>query len=156
VRRRALVAAWLLAAGVAIVIGGCSTPILYTPATAGVVERNEPLPDGTSRLTLADGREITVDVQRQAIVYGSALPTAGELLLGGDDPRPWVARLPGPEPCFWIGGRGTEDGGFIKTAVGLRLPKAVDFDRAHYHESEHEFNGGGFCVSAAGEVTAVR
>jgi hypothetical protein len=136
-------------------LAGCATTS-YTPDIAGVVLRHESRADGTDFFVLADGRELTIDIDSQPIVYGAGLPSAGELLLAGDDPKPWVARLPDYGDCFWVGGRGREEGAFISTAVGLRLAKAADFDRAHYAAGDHEFNGGGFCVSPAGEVTAIR
>jgi hypothetical protein len=128
----------------------------YVPDTAGVVETRERQADGRELLRLDDGRQVTVDTKTQLLVLESSIPEPGDLLLAGVVPRPWVARLTGADPCFLIGGSGTEDGDAIEVDAGVRLPKAAEFDRAHYDESEHRFNGGGFCVNAAGEVTAIR
>jgi hypothetical protein len=135
---------------------GCGNPVYYTPDFAGVVRHNENQPNRTHVFTMTDGRVFEVDLESRPIVYGAGLPNARELLLAGEVPKPWVARLPGREPCFEIGGSGREDGNHIATAAGLRLPKAANFDRADYHETEHEFHRGGFCVNAAGEITGFR
>lgn len=136
-------------------LAGCGRTY-YTPDAAGVVDRRADLPDGSSEITLADGTTVAVDPREQLIVLGSGLPDRGELLLTGTAPRPWVARLTGADPCFWVGGSGSEVGAYVETDAGLRLPKAADFDRRHYHETEHRFTGAGFCVDAQGRVSAVR
>jgi hypothetical protein len=129
----------------------------YEPSIAGVVARSEAVDAATTRLVLERGETLLVAPTTQRIVLGSSLPDVGELLLSGSAPEPWVARLVDVGGgCFWIGGRGTEDGDDIRFPVGIVLPKAEVFDRAHYHESEHELNGAGFCVDETGRVTAVR
>ncbi len=150
--RRSIVLA-VVALSLAVV--GCGRTY-YTPDVVGIVESHEALADGSDRIELADGRSFTLKTREQVLVVGRALPDVGELFLAGSEPKPWVAALTGTDPCFWIGGSGSEDGDFIASAAGLRLPKADDFDRGSWRESEHEFNGGGFCVNAAGEVTAIR
>lgn len=159
VRQSLLFVALVVVFLVAVVVLADQTRTFYTPTIVGVVEGQHEIQDGSqrvTRLTLVDGRTIDVDTMTRRIVYGGLLPLEGELLLAGDEPDAWIARLPGRDPCFEIGGRGTEQGDFIATAVGLRLPKAAVFDRRHYHETEHEFNGAGFCVNALGEVTGIR
>jgi hypothetical protein len=154
-RRRSLA---VVALAIALSIAGCGRTV-YTPEVAGVVVAREQL-DGTgqsSRITLRDGRSQVVDKGKVKGIVGSGLvPNVGDLFLAGSTPEPWVAGLFGTDPCFSIGGGGTEEGDFITTDVGLRLPKAADFDRRDYIETQHRFDGAGFCVNGSGEVTAIR
>lgn len=141
-------------------VDGCARTS-YTPEIAGVVAAQEHLPDGTFRITLRDGRSQTVDTHAQQIVIGSGLPNEGELFLAGSKPTSWVGRLSvqpyaGVDSCYWVGGAGTEEAGFITTDAGLRLPEAAGFDRRYYRDNEHRFEGGRFCVNDSGEVTAIR
>jgi hypothetical protein len=146
--------ATILIGALAVVSAACSGTS-YTPEIAGVVTSREELADGSLRITLEDGRSEVVETHAQKIVIGGGVPDVGDLLLGGSTPTPWVARLARRDKCFWIGGNGVEDEGYITADQGLRLPEAADFDRLYYDETEHVFHGGGFCVNGAGEVTAV-
>ena len=148
----------LSALAVALLLAGCGNTV-YTPEVAGVVAASEQV-DGSGqsfRITLRDGRSHIVDRDKVKGVIGSGLPpNVGDLFLAGSTPTPWVAGIAGTDPCFSIGGGGTEDGDFITTDVGLRLRKAADFYRRGYIETQHRFDGAGFCVNGSGEVTAIR
>jgi hypothetical protein len=129
----------------------------YEPTIAGVVVRRDAIDGSTTRFVLDGGEVVDADLVEARIVRGGSLPDIGDLLLAGSGTRPWIARLVDHgSGCYWAGGRGTEDGERIRLPDGLVLPKAEDFDRAHYHETEREFNGAGFCVDASGAVTSVR
>jgi hypothetical protein len=143
----------------ALLLSGCwtSSPVSYTPDISGIVATREPGPDGSIRITLLDGHSQTIDLHDVHVVAGNGLPDVGDLFLAGSSPVPWIGELSGQEPCFWIGGGGDEEGGFITTDSGsLRLPESADFDRRNYDETEHRFERGGFCVNGSGEVTAIR
>ncbi|SRR6266511_5574928 len=154
--RRSPLRVWALV--VALLLAACGRTV-YTPEVAGIVAASEQL-DGSGqsfRITLRDGRSQVVDKGKVKGVVGSGLvPNVGDLFLAGSTPEPWVAGLFGTDPCFSIGGGGTEEGNFITTDVGLRLPKAADFYRRGYIETQHRFDGAGFCVNGSGEVTAIR
>jgi hypothetical protein len=143
------------ALAVALLLAGCGRTS-YTPEVVGIVAASEQLPDGSFRITLRDGRSQIVDTHKARGVVGGGVAQVGDLFLAGSTPEPWDARLFGRDPCFSIGGGGTEEGNFITTDVGLRLPKAADFDRRGYIETQHRFDGAGFCVNGSGEVTAIR
>lgn len=146
----------------ALLLSGCrtTTPVSYTPEISGIVATREPGPDGSIRITLRGGHSQTIDLNVVHVVAGNGLPEVGELFLSGSSPVPWIGELNalnGQESCFWIGGGGDEEGGFITTdSGGLRLPESADFDRQEYDETEHRFEHGGFCVNGSGEVTAIR
>jgi hypothetical protein len=147
---------------IALLLSGCGTtdPVSYTPEISGIVATREPGPDGSIRITLRDGDSQTIDLDDVHVVAGNGLPDVGELFLAGSSPDPWIGALNGlngQESCFWIGGGGDEEGGFITTdSGGLRLPESADFDRRNYDETEHRFERGGFCVNGSGEITAIR
>lgn len=157
-RRRRVVVATVVAvlAVVAIAVLLTSQPSRYRPTVIGVVSERADGPAGAYRVTLDGGQVVEVDPRTHQVVDGPPQPEPGQLLLAGITPEAWYATLRPQGTCFWVGGRGTEDGAEIRFPSGITLPKAAGFDRAHYHESEHEFNGAGFCVSVAGEVLAVR
>jgi hypothetical protein len=112
--------------------------------------------DGSFGISLEDGRSHVVDMHTQRGIIGGGVPDVGDLLLAGTAGTPWIARLVSRDGCFWVGGNGTEEGGYITMDRGLRLPEAVTFDRAHYRIEDHEFHSAGFCVVQSGEVTAVK
>jgi hypothetical protein len=144
---------------ITLLLSGCrtSSSVSYTPEISGIVASREPGPDGSTRITLRDGHSQDIDLDVVRVVAGAGLPDVGELFLAGSSPVPWIGELTtGPESCFWIGGGGDEEGGFITTDAGLRLPESADFDRRNYDETEHRFERGGFCVNASGEVSAIR
>jgi hypothetical protein len=147
-----------VALSVLLVLVACGRTF-YTPDLAGVVAALEPQADGSEVLRLGDGRVVTVPAARPRIVFGSLTPNKGELLLMGAQPEPWLARVApqgGPSPdCFWIGGAGDEDGDHVRLDVGLRLAKAVDFDRGRWLAEQHRFEANGFCLNDEGEVTQV-
>ena len=136
-------------------LAGCGRTY-YTPDVVGIVATREQLPDQSVQITLRDGRSQVVDVHVQGIIHGGGIPDEGELFLSGSAPKPWVARLSGADPCFIVPGGGSEEGDFIATDAGLRLPKADTFDRGHYLATEHRFESGGFCVNSSGEITRIR
>jgi hypothetical protein len=154
-RRRSLA---VIGLAIALSIAACGRTV-YTPEVAGVVVAREQL-DGSGRsfrITLRDGRSQVVEPDKVTGVIGCCVPpNVGDLFLAGSTPTPWVAGVAGTDPCFSIGGGGTEEGNFITTDVGLRLPKAADFYRRGYIETQHRFDGAGFCVNGSGEVTAIR
>jgi hypothetical protein len=135
---------------------GCAPGPTYTPEIAGLVTGREELADGSFRISLEDGRSRVVDTHTQRVIIGGGVPDVGDLLLAGTTPTPWIARLASRDGCFWVGGNGTEEGGYITMDGRLRLPEAANFDRAHYRVEEHEFHSGGFCVDRSGKVTAVK
>jgi hypothetical protein len=136
---------------------GCSRVAeTYTPEIAGVVASQQSLSDGSYDIVLEDGRSLNVDPDRQRIIIGGAAPTVGDLVLAGTSPKPWVARLERRFECFWIGGDGIEEGGYITGDRGLRLREAANFERGAYAPDQHEFHAGGFCVNSSGEITAVK
>jgi hypothetical protein len=148
--------ALLVIAALATLGSACTQPPdTYAPEIAGVVVSRDDLPDGSSRLTLENGRSHVVDTDTQKLLFGGANPVVGELLLAGSRPAPWFARVARRFECFWIGGSGVEEGGYITTEGGFRLPESADFVRGPYAADEHEFHGGGFCVNGSGEITAV-
>jgi len=149
------VRALLVIGTLAIASAGCSRPV-YTPEVAGVVASRQELADGSFQIVLENGRSQNVETHRQRIIVGGGVPDLGELPLAGSSPTPWVARLAPRFDCFWIGGSGSEEGGYVTTDGGLRLPESADFERGPYGADEHEFHGGGFCVNGSGEVTAVK
>ncbi len=149
---------------IALLLSGCRTTRsdFYTPEIAGIVATREPGPNGSVQITLRDGHSQNIDLNVVSVVAGSGFPDVGDLYLAGSSPVPFIGELTvlgeltPPEPCFWIGGGGDEKDGFIATDAGLRLPESADFDRSYYDETEHRFEGGGFCVNDAGEITAIR
>jgi hypothetical protein len=155
-RSAATLVIWRLALALLLSVSiGCAPAPTYTPEIAGVVTSRQELAGGSFLISLEDGRSHVVDTHTQRGVIGSGVPDVGDLLLAGTTPTPWVARLARRFDCFWIGGSGIEEGGYITADRGLRLREAANFDRGPYAGDEHEFHGGGFCVNSSGEVTGV-
>jgi hypothetical protein len=111
----------------------------YVPETAGVLVSSKWVTLNTiARYLLDDGESVTANVSdRDAMQFVYRDPgQAGDLVLAGEHPGPWIAFLAPasttrsglPDGCFALYSNGTDDGDWIQTDVGLRLPKAAGFD----------------------------
>lgn len=178
-----LVLACLLLALVPMAIGACrrAVPGPYTPSVTGVMERFEPAADGAWLFQLESGaafearpgqsghfRQVYPPDSRLSIAFDGR----GELLLAGtDEAGDWFAhlRLTGradlPPDCYELPSWGTDEGDTVLADVGLRLPKAADFNpellpltpggyvpRAS-PGMRYEATLQVFCLNTAGEVT---
>jgi hypothetical protein len=152
----------------AVIVAGCGRTH-YTPEIAGVVVTNEMQTDQSQHVQLADGTQLTIPDQQSSatrwkLVYGSAYPRSGYLLLTGIHPEAWIAGLGEgtgvSAGCFQIGGAGEEEfngeghTSYVLTDVGLRVPEAPNIDKGGWPTGER-WETAGFCLNERGEVYKV-
>jgi len=148
----------------------------YVPETAGILVSSEWVTLNTiARYVLDNGASLTANVSDgDAIrwVYRGGGQT-GDLVLGGQQPVPWIAFLAPaiprsdlPDGCFALLDNGTDDGEWIQADSGLRLRKAPGFDSGLLAVTPggpvptprvgHRYAGVGrlFCLNRDGLVTA--
>ncbi len=142
----------------------------YTPDVAGVVVSGQIVEGNLTEFHLANGKTVTANMlDGRTVINGGIGPGVGDLLLSGTRPNGrWVARAyPGtrisselPSGCYVVASRGTDQGDWIQTDVGLRLRKAPDFDPGPLHTAGPGARYGGigptFCLNSEGLVTAFR
>lgn len=165
-RRSSKRASALVFAG--LLLAGCGSRTYYTPEIAGVVVETRGT-NSASLYQLANGQRFTIDITNsKVIVYGGGPPDVGDLLLGGTGPDgAWVARLHkdvatgGSPDCFVLGSFGTDHRDTIEMDVGLRLPKAPQFDPGPIGPvdgvkdgTRYEWSPSKFCVNSDGQVTS--
>ena len=171
----------LLCVLLAVVLAGCSlfqrhVPGPYTPEVVGVIVASELTDANLARYRLENGQTFTYNhLDGSTTVVYRAGQAVGDLLLAGTGPeRPWIALVaPGtltrsdlPPGCFALWSRGTDEGDWIQTDVGLRLRKAPGFDPGLLPETpggpvptahpglRYEGIGQAFCLNSEGLVTA--
>jgi hypothetical protein len=147
----------------ALVVAGCQQTF-NTPEVAGIVASREFVAGGATHYVLTDGRDLTIDLTRgNPVIYGTAGPAVGELLLSGSGPNgQWIARLTlaswqdAPSGCYTVSGFGTDRGQWIETDAGLRLPKAKGFTTTEERGDRFESSFPVFCLDETGQVTSFR
>lgn len=147
------------------VASGCDTgvdipDVVREPEIAGEIERRADLPDGPLRLTVVGGAEIELDRMTATNLRPGTDPNEGDLFLYGTEPDgPWFwsgplldDRVAGRQ-CAGIAGPALEEGDAIVFEIGLRLPKAPDFDPAEQRDGVYSNPAREFCIDEHGEVT---
>jgi hypothetical protein len=182
-RRSPAVLAWSRIALVAIALTACSraVPGPYTPSITAVIETIEPAADGGWLFRLTSGATFEARPDQDGHFRQVYTPSSGlavvdhgrdQLLLGGTDQAgDWFAIVPPagrtdlPPDCFGLLAWGTDEGDSILTDVGLRLPKAADFDPEILPLTpggfvprpspgmRYEATQQTFCLNTAGDVT---
>ena len=139
--------------------GGCQ-PEVKVPTIAGVVQAIERTDTQANRYVLDSGA-VTIDVSGDDGLYplGGGSPRVGDLLVvGSDGEATWYVLIAGSSTgqgrCFVFAVNGLDRGDAIDTSIGVRFPKAADFDRGpdtdgNYNEQPHAF-----CVNDRGEIFA--
>lgn len=160
---------WALTTGVVLLtLVGCKAAvdipdIVRTPDHAGDVEHREDLADGPIQLTLSGGAEVELDRISALNLRPGTDPAEGDLLLYGTEPDgPWFwsgPLLDDPRTggqCAEIMAPALDEGGTIAFEIGLRLPKADDFDPFEVTDGQFTDPTQGFCLNERGEVTRYR
>lgn len=152
----------------AVLLLGCGGRDYLTPEVAGVVVGREGGAGGTATWELATGQTYSLEMTSSDVIEGQGgSPDVGDLLLGGTGPDgAWVASLfeqtgaGTPPDCYALHSFGTDRGEWIETDVGLRLPKAPEFDPGTIRDVKdgvrYEDTLPEFCVNPAGQVTSFR
>jgi hypothetical protein len=160
--------AWLLLAvansGCSLVAATSPPPAPYIPDTAGVVRDREVVGDAL-RFRLDDGRDFMFPIGGHFI--GGSQPAAGDLLLAGNLPTPWVywASLSPPESgitpegCFLLSGRATATATHIFKTVSdgsgdlvIVFPKAPGWTDAGFRDSSDMLAGVRTCINEDGQA----
>lgn len=163
------------AAGIALLatfigLTGCNTDVdipelVRTPELIGEVTASEAATDeqsGERRFVYRlEGTEVVdIDLNSAVNIGGGHEPQVGDLLLYGEEPEGpwfWSGQLR-DDPvtdgtCTLIEGRAVEQGNSIVFEIGLRLPRAPDFDPAEQTDGEYTQPNRYFCINEHGEVT---
>ena len=134
--------------------------VVRAPQVAGEVIQRTDLAEGPIELTLSGGTRVELDRVTAVNLRPGTDPNEGDLLLYGTEPDgPWFWSGPLVDDpvtgsqCAYMGGPALEQGASIVFAVGLRLPKAEDFDPAEIRDGEFPSATRVFCVDELGEVT---
>jgi hypothetical protein len=150
----------LLAALVVFVAGACESQARI-PSVAGVVRDIQPAAAGQSERYVLDGAEVVIDQGRDAQLYppGHGSPRVGDLLVVGTGANGnWYLVIPpGPSsangrPCFALWATGVDRGAAIDTNLGVRLPKAPDFDHGSDTNGVYEEQPHSFCLDQLGAI----
>lgn len=148
-----------------IAFSGCKTDVdipdvVREPEIAGEIALREFEEGDTAVLHTVEGDQVQIDLNRTARIGGSTDADEGDLFLYGTQPDgPWFwsgPLLDDPvtgRQCAYLGGPALEQGDSITFAIGLRLPKAADFDPAEVRNGEYLSSRRVFCVDENGEVT---
>lgn len=161
--------ATLIIVVVLLVTSGCKTgvdipDVVREPEVVGeVLDVAAPPEEGPrerrARFTLRDDRAVDIDLN-SARNIGGPEPAEGQLLLYGTQPDgPWFwsgPLLDDPvtgRQCAGIVGRALDEGESIVFEIGLRLPKAEDFDPAEVRDGVFSNPVREFCIDEHGEVT---
>lgn len=148
-----------------VAVTGCDTGIdipdvVREPEVAGEVERRVDLAEGPIQLTLSGDALIELDRMTATNLRPGTDPNEGDLLLYGTVPNgPWFwsgPLLDDPitgRQCAGIAGPALDDGDAIVFEIGLRLPKASDFDPAEQRDGVFSNPAREFCIDERGEVT---
>ena len=115
-----------------------------------------------AQFSLIDDQVVVIDLN-SARNLGGPEPREGQLLLYGvESDGPWFwsgPLLDDPRSggqCAEIMAPALEDGDAIVFEIGLRLPKASDFDAFEVTDGQFTDPTKGFCVNERGEVTRYR
>jgi hypothetical protein len=150
---------------VALVLAACKTgvdipDIVHEPELAGEIVQRVDLAEGPIELTLSGGERIELDRMTAANLRPGTDPNEGDLLLYGTEPDgPWFwsgPLLDDPvtgRQCAGIPGPALDDGEAIVFEIGMRLPKAADFDPAEQRDGVFSNPTREFCIDEFGEVT---
>lgn len=150
------------------VVAACQPTTYSTPSLAGVVT-DLTLAPGSSTVRdyeLEGGQTIHVDLETYQDTGGD-LPVVGDLLLAGNDPVHWIARVPPidlqdrPHPCYFLQGTGRLlDDAIEFDVIGklhplhLRLPKVAGFDFIGGSSTPgSKLEGHDLCLDAHGRAT---
>jgi len=164
-RRAAVVLAMSVLAATACDTGVDIPDLVREPQIVGEVLTREPVVDqGPNErrylYELAGGDTVDLDLNSALRVGDGPAPDEGFLVLYGTEPDgPWF--WSGPllddsvtgRQCATIGGPALEEGASIVFEIGLRLPKAPDFDPAEIRDGEFSDPTRYFCIDEHGEVT---
>jgi hypothetical protein len=126
------------------------------PEVVGVVEEWESVGPRTDHFHLSDGRVFEIDYNDSRQLFpGDALDAGDLLLYGSDQEGIWYQVLNREADCYILESWGRDAGDFIVFDVGIRLPKAPDFDAGGVTSGEFRANPGiPFCIDAQGRVVS--
>lgn len=143
-------------------IAGCvlSKQETLVPTTAGIITGFDRTPTDTVLYHLASGEDVEIDFDTANVILPDGGPVEGDLLLSGSEPsgRPWIVGLKPnmaidvPPDCFDLVATGTGIDGWIDLSIGIRLPKAANFDPGPISNEQFVAERSAFCVNSMGEV----
>jgi hypothetical protein len=153
-----------------VAVTGCDTgvdipDVVREPQIVGEVLTREPVVDqGPSErrylYDLAGGDMVDLDLNSALRVGDGPAPDEGFLLLYGTEPDGvwlWAGPLRDDpvtgRQCAYMEGRALEEQDSIVFEIGLRLPKAPDFDPAEQVDGEYTAPDRVFCIDEHGEVS---
>ena len=133
---------------------------MLAPTTVGVVAGIDRLAGNAVDYHLSSGATVKVDFATARILLPDGGPSEGDLLLSGIEPagRMWVAGLKPndsadvPPGCYQLLDTGIGTDGFIDLSIGVRLPKAPEFDPGPVSNERYDLERVTFCVNERGEV----
>jgi len=139
---------------------GRDPDVVRTPELAAEIVTRTNLAGGAIELTPADGEALQLDRTAALNLRPGTDPNEGDLLLYGTEPDgPWFWSGPllddsvTESQCATIAGPAIEQGDSILFEIGLRLPKAPDFDPAEQTDGQFTDPTRFFCVDGDGHVT---
>jgi hypothetical protein len=124
----------------------------------GVIEASERLEGRIVRIELAGEQAVEIDVGRAVRLDRSrGGQEVGTLLLAGSHAgEQWYMSLTEMQQsdCFGLHSDGSDDGDHVIFDIGLRLPKADDFDPGPVRDGRYDTGGADdiFCITPSGEV----
>lgn len=147
----------LLAVFLVVLVGACGGQPKI-PTQAGVVRAIEATPTQAARYVLDPG-EVVIDIGKDVQLYGGGSPQVGDLLMVGVDGQDtWFivirpgAPMANDRPCFPLSLTGVDRGDAIDTSIGVRLPKAADFDRGPDTDGKYNEQPHLFCLDEHGAI----
>lgn len=155
----------MLVLALLITVTACKTSVdipdvVREPEIAGEVVQRVDLAEGPIELTLSRGQRIELDRMTATNLRPGTDPNEGDLLLYGTEPDgPWFwsgPLLDDPvtgRQCAGMAGPALDDGEAIVFEIGIRLPKAADFDPAEQRDGVFSNPTREFCIDEFGEVT---
>ncbi|MDQ4107784.1 MAG: hypothetical protein M3138_03125 [Actinomycetota bacterium] len=137
--------------------------VVREPEITGEIAVREFVDGSVVEVETVQGEQVRIELNRTARIGGSTDPDEGDLLLYGTEPDgPWFwsgPLLDDPRTggnCAELMAPALEDGNFIVFEIGVRLPKAPDFDPFEVTDGQFTDPTKGFCLNERGEVTRYR